>query len=124
GAVSVTRNQCPPLGPTVVRAAAVCRVRRVIAPSYLPIGVPAGTAIVVVKAAVPFAARTTWGADRVSQFQSVFWNISIFACIGRPPAPVPKRRVPNTSPSWGRIGALWAVGGENFASGWVLVIRF
>ena len=74
--------------------------------------------------AVPFAGTVTWGAERESQFQSAFWKNSIFARIGRPPSPVPKSRIPKTRPSWVRIGPLWTVAENTFASGWLIVIRF
>ena len=114
----------PPLAPTVYRSVADCRPRRVICPWYVPIGVPAGTAMVAVKVDAPFAGTVTCGAERESQFQSVFWKNSIRARIGRPPRPVPKRRTPKTSPSWLRIGPLWTAAANTFASGWLIVIRF
>src|SRR5467141_2874646 len=118
------RIQCPPLAPTMDRSVVVWRPRSVICPWYVPIGAFAGRVIVAVNAEVPFAGPATWGAERDSQCQSTLWKNSIFARIGRPPSPVPNRRTPNTRPSWVRIGPLWTVAENTFASGWLIVIRF
>ena len=119
-----SRIQFPPLAPARYRSHVVSRPRRPIDPSYVPAGVPTGTLIVAAKVVAPSAGTTTWGAERVTQFQSTFWKNSIVAVMGIPPAPVPKRRIPKTSPSWVRIGALWIVAENTFASGWLIVIRF